>query len=166
MEKTLNLYTDGGCAGKNPSTIGGTWGWALVDHEDNLKKFDSGYVLPNLVGGDVTNNQMEYYAVLKGLEDLPNDSSVIVYSDSLITLGRMFQGWKNKNIPKEWIERLNTQKKRVNILAYRHLDGHPTKKQLEEGKGKRGNLVSKWNVMADKLCSDQAKSLLASVEFA
>jgi hypothetical protein len=38
-------------------------------------------------------------------------------------------------------------------VDYRHVDGHPTASQLKLGIGKRGNPVSKWNVMADELCN-------------
>jgi ribonuclease HI len=174
------IYCDGGCVRKNPSEIGGTWAWVAVeevlpdfalqgmleevsqvelggvDSKAKYVKSDSGFVPNSVYGVEITNNIMEYEAVVRGLESMDDGWSGVVYSDSLITLQRIFGTWRNKNLPKMLIERKDKVMKRLGKVTCKHVDGHPTKKQLAEGLGKRGNIVSKWNIMADELCQKQS----------
>lgn len=170
-----SLYTDGGCVKKNPSEIGGTWAYVAiesvftlgedltwpktevggVDSQATYIKHDSGFI-PNYLDVKLTNNVMEYAAVVFALEAMEDGWSGVVYSDSLITLGRIFGDWRNKGLEPRLIERKDKVLKRLGKVWGRHLDGHPTKAQLLAGIGKRGNPVSKWNVMADQLCAEQS----------
>lgn len=145
----LNVYTDGGCVGKNPSDIGITWAFCLTDENDEIVAEDFGFVRMN--GG--TNNVAELYACVKALECLDAGWSGRLFSDSKITLGRLFEGWAMKGISKELADMAVTAVERLGAIVPVQVDGHPTKKQLAEGIGKRGNSVSKWNVRCDYLCN-------------
>lgn len=156
---TLDLYADGGVIGPNPSAMGGTWAFILVCRETQKAQVgESGVILPTNIGVDqVTNNHSEYFALLKGLESLPDGWSGHVYSDSNVSLGRLFKGWATNNLPDAIVERGKAAISRLGDIEWTLLDGHPTKKQLKEGTGKRGNPVSKWNVLCDKECNRLAK---------
>lgn len=174
------IYTDGGCVLKNPSEIGGTWAWVAIEEAlpefklfsygkdvntevelgglDATAKYiksDSGFVA-NYSNVKITNNVMEYIAVIKALETMEDGWSGIIYSDSQITLGRIFDSWRNKGVHPIMIERKNNAMRRLGKVVGKHVDGHPTKAQLQAGIGKRGNPVSKWNVLADELCNKQS----------
>lgn len=164
------LYADGGVINKNPSPLGGTWAWVLVDDKDfAVIERDSGYVSRSEIGSDVTNNQMEFLAVIRGLLNITNPQALKeVRSDSNITLGRIFRDWSITNIP-DWI--LEERKRAFKnydtkawsnclMLKYTLVQGHPTDDELRAGIGKKGRPVSKWNVLADKLCNDEAYEFL------
>ncbi len=150
MINVANLYCDGGVVGKNPSDFGGSWAFVATDENDEYLFHKSGF--HQTVGQQTTNNHTELIATIKALEEMDENWSGVLLSDSEITLGRIFSGWKMKNVPHEYIVRLYKAKARLGNITGQHLDGHPTVKQLEVGKGKNGNPVSKWNYMADKLC--------------
>jgi len=83
----ITIYTDGACIG-NP----GPGGWGAVISGDGPKRSLHGR------DPDTTNNRMEILAVIKGLEDLPENSDITVYSDSSYVINTMTKNWKrNKN---------------------------------------------------------------------
>lgn len=150
----LELYADGGVIKKNPSPIGGTWAWVLVENDKILDR-GCGIFVPEQNGLFVTNNQTELEAIIRGLGSLYDDELAKVFSDSEVTLGRVFRGSTFNNIPKEMKKRLDFEKKRLKRFSefpYELLHGHPTKKQLENGFGKNGHPTSKWNVLCDEMC--------------
>lgn len=154
MSKPFDLYCDGGVIGSNPSSIGGTYAWLMVG-EDGQTRGKANVLTVEKNGGPVTNNQTEMLAVLRGLEHCPSDWTGTIYSDSAVTLGRIFSGWKWNNIP-EWMHLL-FREQRQRLTNWEHikhvqLDGHPTRAQLVSGVGKRGNPVSEHNVWCDKAC--------------
>ncbi len=159
--KQQELYVDGGVVQVNPSPIGGTYAWLLVD--DGVRVKGCAYFMSAETAKlpVVTNNQTEMMALIKGLSQLPNDWCGCIYSDSAITLGRAFSGWKWKNVP-EWIQnRFFAQRLRFiywDRITYVQLDGHPTKAQLASGIGKRGNPVSIHNVWCDEACGKAGAS--------
>lgn len=174
------IYCDGGCVKKNPSQIGGTWAYVCVESAFELGEPDtrggldargtfvrggSGFLPNSTYNTLMTNNIMEYEAVVKGLESMDAGWSGVVYSDSLITLERIFGNWRNKNVPESLIERKNKALNRLGKVTCRHVDGHPTKAQLDAGIGKRGNPVSRWNVMADSLCNEESKQAQIDLQF-
>lgn len=148
------LYVDGGVIATNPSMIGGTYAYLYVNEEGQTEGAAS-VVTAAEMGSPVTNNQTEMLALIYGLESLPDDFKGTVFSDSAVTLGRVFQGWKWSHIP-EWMhKRFRAQRTRLvhwDEIHYVLLDGHPTKKQLETGVGKRGHPVSIHNVWCDHAC--------------
>lgn len=164
----LKLYADGGVIQRNPSSIGGTWAWCLVN-DDELIQSDSGVIIPTDVvtfpGNLVTNNQTELFAVIQGLSQLPDDAIVEVRSDSEVTLGRVFKMYAFNNIPFWMKSSLQIEKKRLKNFSkftYELMDGHPTKAQVISGFGKRGHVTSKWNVLCDKMCNEAAERFLQS----
>ena len=164
----MKLYTDGGVILKNPSTIGGTWAWILVDDMDEIVLDKaSGYVTPKDLRTDVvTNNQTELLAVIEAFSSMDWDSVLELRSDSEITLGRVFKNYAFNNIP-EWMRlKLIVEKKRLenfSKFSYMLMDGHPTKEQVEKGTGKKGHVTSKWNVWCDKECGRQAQLAISEL---
>lgn len=155
LSRVVALYADGGVVGKNPSTIGGTWAWCGVDAEGNRVVGRGGFV-PATVR-PVTNNHTEQIAITLALEAMPDGWSGTVYSDSMIALGRVFKGWREKNLPRNVSERSAAAVARMGRVETVLLQGHPTKADLAAGVGKkRGYPVSIHNVWCDKECGRQA----------
>lgn len=67
------IYTDGACSG-NP----GPGGYGVVIHDSN------DHYITKLSGGepDTTNNRMELTAVIRGLSEISQPSSILVVTDS------------------------------------------------------------------------------------
>ncbi len=152
-----HLYADGGVIGKNPSAVGGTWAWIAVDERDQMVTSDSSNITPHQAQvSEVTNNVSELCAILFGLTHMPTSWAGTVCSDSMVSLGRVFEGWKWNNVPGFLHQRYQLERARlVNWAQIRHvlLDGHPTRAQLAAGVGKRGHPVSRWNVECDRMCA-------------
>lgn len=147
-----HLYCDGGVIEKNPSHIGGTWAWCGVDINGNRVIGDSGYV-PSPKGRLITNNHTEQIAIVKALEAMPDGWRGTVCSDSMIALGRVFQGWRQRNLPNNIIKRTYDVLGRLGHISTVHLQGHPTKADLASGIGKKRDFpVSIHNVWCDKAC--------------
>lgn len=163
------LYCDGGVIGHNPSSIGGTWAWCYVNI-DGLMTAHEQDVIP--AGDDsglkvVTNNLTEMLALVRGLQNLPSGWMGTICSDSQITLGRAFLGWKWANIP-NWLHRqFQIERHRLkHYPSFRHvlISGHPTRLQLEAGVGKHGYPVSVHNVWCDKACTEAGVNYLKFLE--
>jgi len=95
MSKTIikSLYADGGVIRVNPSPIGGTYAYRLLNQDEQIVMCNSGLILPEKMGTEtVTNNQTEMLAILESFEYIPDDSIITVYSDSNVSLGRLFRG--------------------------------------------------------------------------
>ncbi len=80
--KKVTLYTDGACSG-NPG-VGG-YGAILIynGHEKRISGAE----------GSTTNNRMELYAVISGLNCLKEPCEVTVYSDSAYAVNGFAKGW-------------------------------------------------------------------------
>jgi ribonuclease HI len=152
-----SIYCDGGTIGKNPSPIGGTWGWCAVDEKDNGVIEKSGYVLAN--GNPISNNYTEFLALLNALEAMEDNWSGYAYSDSQLTLGRFFHGWKTKNIPEEFISRAQQAVGRLGKITPVLLSGHPTRTELKNGMTSSGRPVSHHNARVDTLCTEAGKQV-------
>lgn len=150
--KVVKLVCDGGVVGKNPSDFGGSWAYAAIDENDELVFSNSGF--HKTEDRPTTNNHTELIAAIEALEAMPDKWSGLLVSDSQITLGRIFQGWRWKNVPQEYILRLRKVMSRLGDVRGMHVDGHATKAHLESGIGKRGNPVDKWNNFVDGLCTE------------
>lgn len=157
------LYVDGGVIRKNPSEIGGTWAVRIL--RDGLPIVSTGGVITPKQARlpKITNNLTEMYALIRGLELLPNQWTGTIYSDSQVTLGRAFLGWKWHNIPL-WLHH-DYQAQRARLVCWNEfthvlLDGHPTGAQLAAGIGKRGHPVSIHNVWCDDACGQAATDYL------
>ena len=162
MEITA-VYADGGVIGANPSPIGGTWAYVHVDAGGVVVARDSAVVTPRPSVPLITNNLTEMIALVRALAALPAGWAGHVYSDSQITLGRLFLGWKMQGIPPVLIKQGAAALERLDIphIRWTLLDGHPTKAQLLAGVGKRGNPVSVHNVTCDQECGRLAREFAA-----
>lgn len=161
MTTAVALYTDGGCIGANPSPVGGTWAFVLVDAQGKRVVERSGILTPEQNQLPlVTNNIVELYAIILGLEAVPVDWQGRLYSDSRVSLQRLYHQAKLTNVPTWLCLRMQAILKsgRLEHILYTLLDGHPTQTQLQMGKGKRGGSVSIHNVRCDQLCTRQAQN--------
>jgi ribonuclease HI len=159
-EKSERLYTDGSTIKDNPSQIGGSWSACLVTWDGTRIMTGSGTLTPKQVRLPlVTNNVMEIVAVIAGLKRLPPDWNGVVFSDSEITLGRVFQGWQTNGIP-DWLfsELVHQQDRLINwdTITGVLVGSHPTKVELLQGFSHKGLPVSIHNVWCDQECQKLA----------
>ena len=89
--KIYRVYTDGACSG-NPGP--GGWGVVIV-HNNQIDKFD---------GHDpqTTNNRMELLAAIKGIKETPDNSEVLLYTDSKYVKDGI-TNWITKWKKNQWI---------------------------------------------------------------
>lgn len=165
----IDLYADGGVIKKNPSEIGGTFAWCHVDRESGVRvKEHGGYITPSHARVPaVTNNLTELIAVVHGLIFLPDNWTGLVYSDSLVTLRRVFKNLPLADKVPQWlVDHMRHIRERIDLSKcdYVLLDGHPTKEQLKTGIGKRGHPVSVHNVWCDDECKRQGVLALKHLE--
>jgi len=98
-KKEVVIYTDGAC---EPNPGAGGYGVVLL-FEKRRKEISGGFRL-------TTNNRMEIYAAIKGLELLKEPCKVTIYSDSQYLVSAMMEGWVEKWKNKNW---WRTSKERV-----------------------------------------------------
>jgi ribonuclease HI len=158
MAHQTNAYCDGGLIGKNPSPIGGTWAFCLVERDQRTLSM-SGLLLPTDIGQPVTNNVTELYAAVRALAHLPDGWNGTVYTDSLITLRRLLHPRRAamNGVPSPLVDELCEHSGRMGTYQVVLLRGHPTKKELKVGFADRGGPVSVHNVHCDALCSQEAE---------
>jgi ribonuclease HI len=89
--KEVTIYTDGACIG-NPGS--GGYGVVLL-YLNHRKELSGGF-------RHTTNNRMEIFAVLIGLQALKTRCKVTVYSDSQYVVDTMNLGWANKWRSNNW----------------------------------------------------------------
>ena len=89
--KHVDLYTDGACSG-NP----GAGGYGAILIYRGIEK--------EISGGEreTTNNRMEIYAVIAGLNCLKEPCEVTIYSDSAYTVNAFNEGWIYGWMKNEW----------------------------------------------------------------
>ena len=106
--KTVTMYTDGGC---EPNPGSGGYGVVLI----------SGSARKELSGGfcRTTNNRMELYAAIAGLEALRFPCDVTLYSDSRYLVDAMTEGWVFKWKANGW--RRNKKEKALNVDLWKKL---------------------------------------------
>lgn len=90
--KRLELFTDGACLG-NP----GPGGWAALLRYKQHEKIISGAT------ADTTNNRMELYAVIQGLQALTEPCAVEVYTDSQYLQKAFAEQWLRKWEQNGWV---------------------------------------------------------------
>ncbi len=103
----ITIYTDGACSG-NPGPGGyGT----ILKQGPYRKELSGGYKL-------TTNNRMEMLAVIKGLEALKHDNSIVkLYSDSKYIVDAVNKGWAKKWRAKGWRRNKNKKAKNPDLWA-------------------------------------------------
>lgn len=155
----VSLYCDGGIIGANPSAVGGTWAFVVVDPDENRPLHSSsGVVTPEDAGlPTVTNNYTELRAALEALDEVKDGWAGKLYTDSNVTRCRLTNPRAAlKGIPEYMEIWLYETRSRLGAFTVVLLSGHPTQKQLEEGKGSGGRPVSEWNVLCDQMCTAEA----------
>src|SRR5438105_4438751 len=88
---SVEIYTDGGC---EPNPGAGGYGVVLV-HPKKRAEVSGGFRL-------TTNNRMEIYAAIKGLELLKQPCKVTLYSDSQYLVSAIMKGWALAWKKKDW----------------------------------------------------------------
>lgn len=83
--KRVTIYTDGGC---DPNPGSGGYG-ALVLCGTQSEEISGGF-------SQTTNNRMELFAAIAGLETLATPCQVTLYSDSRYVVDAMTQGWAKR----------------------------------------------------------------------
>ncbi|MEJ2704266.1 MAG: ribonuclease HI [Sedimentisphaerales bacterium] len=106
--KDVTIYTDGGC---DPNPGAGGYGVILI----------SGKARKELSGGfrQTTNNRMEIFAAIAGLETLKFPCKVTLYSDSQYLVNAMTKGWVKRWKVNGW--RRNKTDKALNIDLWKRL---------------------------------------------
>jgi ribonuclease HI len=106
------VYTDGACTG-NP----GPAGLGVVIIDGGKRRELSEYL------GIGTNNIAELMAIVRALEEVPPDRTVVLHSDSAYSLGLLGKGWKAK-ANQELVERMRTVAKKFKDLRLVKVAGH------------------------------------------
>ncbi|MCP4398545.1 MAG: ribonuclease HI [bacterium] len=91
--KQISIYTDGACS-NNPYGNGG-YGTIIVDGEEQ-REISGGFQ-------HTTNNRMEMFAVLAGLESLEEACEVTLYSDSQYIVNSINKGWVYRWKANNWM---------------------------------------------------------------
>ncbi len=92
--KNVTIYTDGACTG-NPGP--GGYGVVML-YEGHRKELSGGFL-------HTTNNRMEIFAVIRGLELLNQPCKVNLYSDSRYVVDAIEKHWLDNWIKKNWVRK-------------------------------------------------------------
>jgi ribonuclease HI len=106
------VYTDGACSG-NP----GPAGLGVVILDGGKRRELSEYL------GTGTNNIAELMAIVRALEEVPHDRTVVLHADSSYALGLLGKGWKAK-ANQEIVERMRGLARNFRDLRLVKVDGH------------------------------------------
>lgn len=106
------VYTDGACSG-NP----GPAGLGVVILDGGKRRELSEYL------GNGTNNIAELMAIVRALEEVPPDRTVVLHADSSYALGLLGKGWKAK-ANQEIVERMRVLARKFRDLRLVKVDGH------------------------------------------
>lgn len=142
--KKVTLYTDGACSG-NPG-VGG-WGAVLIynGHEKQISGAEDA----------TTNNRMEIYAVIMGLESLKEPCEVTVYSDSAYTVNAFENGWVYEWEKNGW--RKADKKPVLNVDLWQRLLALTRVNKVKFVKVK-GHADNEYNNLCDKLATTAIKN--------
>jgi ribonuclease HI len=168
------IFSDGGLVGRNPSREGGSWAWCGVSKDGEHIREQSGYLLTKnatcpgytRVGSDVvTNNDVEFWAALRALENMPDGWSGVLASDSQITIQRLKDcrdGVVITAFRNEWYKRASDAFKRLGTIKFVHVGGHPTQAQMADGQRENSDgtvtRVNRHQQWADDRCTELRKS--------
>jgi ribonuclease HI len=106
------VYTDGACTG-NP----GPAGLGVVILDGGKRRELSEYL------GVGTNNIAELMAIVRALEEVPKDRTVVLHADSSYALGLLGKGWKAK-ANQELVERMRLVARQFRDLRLVKVAGH------------------------------------------
>ena len=114
----ITIYTDGGC---DPNPGAGGYG-AVLMHPKKRAEISGGF-------RKTTNNRMEIFATIAGLERLKQPCKVTIYSDSKYVVDAMMEGWVAAWNKKSWW-RTKTERPE-NVDLWQRLDGLCQMHQVE-----------------------------------
>jgi len=106
------VYTDGACSG-NP----GPAGIGVVILDGGKRRELSEYL------GTGTNNIAELMAIVRALEEVPRERTIVLHADSAYALGLLGKGWKAK-ANQELVERMRKVAREFRDLRLVKVDGH------------------------------------------
>ena len=134
----IEIFTDGACRG-NP----GKGGWGVMIRLNGLEE--------SLYGGDIstTNNIMELTAAIKALEHIPENSNVVLTTDSKYVMQgitKWIKNWKIRN----W--KTASKKPVLNKELWKRLD-NLTNLHSIEWKWVKGHSGHRENEIADQLAN-------------
>ena len=134
----IEIFTDGACRG-NP----GKGGWGVMIRSNGLEE--------SLYGGDIstTNNIMELTAAIKALEHIPQNSNVVLTTDSKYVMQGItewIKNWKARN----W--KTASKKPVLNKELWKKLD-NLTNLHSIEWKWVKGHSGHRENDIADQLAN-------------
>ena len=134
----IEIFTDGACRG-NP----GKGGWGVMIRSDGLEE--------SLYGGDLstTNNIMELTAAIKALEHIPENSNVVLTTDSKYVMQGITEWIKNWKI-RNW--KTASKKPVLNKELWKRLD-NLTNLHSVEWKWVKGHSGHRENEIADQLAN-------------
>ena len=134
----IEIFTDGACRG-NP----GKGGWGVMIRSNGLEEF--------LYGGDLstTNNIMELTAAIKALEHIPENSNVVLTTDSKYVMQGITEWIKNWKI-RNW--KTASKKPVLNKELWKRLD-NLTNLHSVEWKWVKGHSGHRENEIADQLAN-------------
>jgi len=107
-KKHVLLFSDGACSG-NPGP--GGYG-VILQYEENKKELSGSFA-------DTTNNRMEIFAIIAGLEELKESCMVSVYTDSRYVVDSMSKGWVYRWKSNGWMR--NKKDKALNVDLWKRL---------------------------------------------
>lgn len=114
-EKELKIYTDGASRG-NPGDA--AWAYIIFGESDDVVSQQAGYI------GKSTNNQAEYFAVIRALQQAKQLKSpkLKLHSDSQLLIKQVNGEWKVKN-PElaRLFDRVNKLTRNFNKICFLHL---------------------------------------------
>ena len=135
--RRVTIHTDGSCLG-NPGPGGYA---AILEYRAEEKKLSGGF-------RHTTNNRMEIFAVIAGLEALNGRCSVTVYTDSRYVVDAIKEGWAQRWRANGWMR--NKRERAINPdLWGRLLDA--LENHEVELKWVRGHSNNVGNIRADRL---------------
>jgi ribonuclease HI len=108
----VEIWTDGACSG-NP----GPMGIGVVVIDDGKRREKGEYL------GVGTNNIAELMAIVRALEEVPRDRTIVLHADSSYALGLLGKGWKAK-ANQEIVERMRKLGREFHDLRLVKVDGH------------------------------------------
>jgi ribonuclease HI len=137
------IYTDGACEG-NPGP--GGYGVVII-YAARRKELSGGFRL-------TTNNRMEIYAAIKGLEALDEPCQVTLYSDSEYLVKAMTQGWVQRWKVNHW--KRNKREKALNVDLWERLLALCERHQVEF-EWVKGHAGLRENERCDRLSMEALK---------
>ena len=134
----IEIFTDGACRG-NP----GKGGWGVMIRSNGLEE--------SLYGGDrsTTNNIMELTAAIKALEHIPENSNVVLTTDSKYVMQGITEWIKNWKL-RDW--KTASKKPVLNKELWKRLDSLTNLHSIE-WKWVKGHSGHRENEIADQLAN-------------